>query len=108
MLKKNDEIILTIEDMGADGEGIGRYEGMTFFVKDALIGDVVRAGVTRLKKTYGYARIVEIMKASPDRVEPVCAFHRQCGGCQIQALSYEKWRTTCGGSAVFPRSSCSR
>ena len=90
MLKKNDEIILTIEDMGADGEGIGRYEGMTFFVKDALIGDVVRAGVTRLKKTYGYARIVEIMKASPDRVEPVCAFHRQCGGCQIQALSYEK------------------
>lgn len=62
MLKKNDEIILTIEDMGADGEGIGRYEGMTFFVKDALIGDVVRAGVTRLKKTYGYARIVEIMK----------------------------------------------
>ncbi len=90
MLKKNDEIILTIEDMSADGEGIGRYEGMTFFVKDALIGDVVRAGVTRLKKTYGYARIIEITKASPDRVEPVCAFHRQCGGCQIQALSYEK------------------
>ena len=90
MLKKNDEIILKIEDMGADGEGIGKYQGMTFFVKDALMGDVVRAGVTKLKKTYGYARVLEILEASPHRVEPVCAFHRQCGGCQIQALSYEK------------------
>lgn len=90
MLKKNDEIIITIDDMGTDGSGIGKYEGMTFFVKDALIGDVVRAGVTKLKKTYGYARLLEILEASPDRVEPVCAFHRQCGGCQIQALSYEK------------------
>ena len=90
MLKKNDEILLTIEDMGVDGEGIGKYEGMTFFVKDALIGDVVRAGVTKLKKTYGYARLIEILEASPDRVEPVCVLHRQCGGCQLQTLSYEK------------------
>ena len=54
------------------------------------MGDVVRAGVTKLKKTYGYARVLDILEASPYRVEPVCAFHRQCGGCQIQALSYEK------------------
>ncbi|MCD8151458.1 MAG: 23S rRNA (uracil(1939)-C(5))-methyltransferase RlmD [Clostridiales bacterium] len=89
-MKKNDEFVLKIEDMGAAGEGIGKYEGMTFFVKDALIGDKVRARATKLKKTYGYARVMEILEPSPDRVEPVCAFHRACGGCQIQALSYEK------------------
>ncbi len=89
-MKKNDEFVLKIEDMGAAGEGIGKYEGMAFFVKDALIGDKVRARVTKLKKTCGYARVMKILEPSPDRVEPVCAFHRVCGGCQIQALSYEK------------------
>lgn len=89
-MKKNDEFILKIEDLGVDGEGVGKYGGMTFFVKDALIGDVVRVRAMKLKKTYGYARMMEIIEPSPDRVEPRCAFHRQCGGCQIQALSYEK------------------
>ncbi|MCD8156653.1 MAG: 23S rRNA (uracil(1939)-C(5))-methyltransferase RlmD [Clostridiales bacterium] len=89
-IKKNDEFVLKIEDMGAAGEGIGKYEGMTFFVKDALIGDLVRARVTKLKRTYGYARLMEILEPSPYRINPPCAFHRQCGGCQLQALSYEK------------------
>ncbi len=89
-MKKNDEFVLKIEDMSVNGEGIGRYEGMTFFVKDAVIGDLARVGVTKLKKSYGYARLIEIVDPSPDRVAPVCAFSRQCGGCQLQALSYEK------------------
>ncbi|MCD8151510.1 MAG: 23S rRNA (uracil(1939)-C(5))-methyltransferase RlmD [Clostridiales bacterium] len=89
-IKKNEEFVLRIKDMGAAEEGIGKYEGMTFFVKDALIGDLVRARVTKLKRTYGYARLMEILEPSPDRVDPPCAFHRQCGGCQLQALSYEK------------------
>lgn len=89
-MKKNDEFVLTIDDLGAGGEGIGKYEGMTFFVKDALIGDVIRAKATKLKKTYGYARLMEIIEPSADRVDPVCPFARSCGGCQIQALSYEK------------------
>ena len=90
MITKNDELILKIEDMGVDGEGIGKAEGMTFFVKDALIGDRVRVKVMKMKKTYGYARLMEVLEPSADRVAPRCAFHRQCGGCQIQALSYEK------------------
>ena len=90
MITKNDELILKIEDMGVDGEGIGKAEGMTFFVKDALIGDRVRVKVMKMKKTYGYARLMEVLEPSSDRAEPRCAFHRQCGGCQIQALSYEK------------------
>lgn len=89
-MQKNDEMILKIEDMGVDGAGIGKADGMTFFVKDAVIGDVVRAKIMKLKKTYGYARLMELLEASPDRVEPKCPYYRQCGGCQIQALSYEK------------------
>ena len=73
-----------------DGAGIEKSDGMTFFVKDAVIGDVVRAKIIKLKKTYGYARLMELLEASADRVEPNCPYYRQCGGCQIQALSYEK------------------
>ena len=69
-MKKNDSIELKIEDMGVDGEGIGKYEGMTFFVKDAVIGDTIRAGITKLKKNYGYARVQEILEPSPYRVQP--------------------------------------
>lgn len=76
--------------MGVDGEGIGKYDGMTFFVKDALIGDEILARALKLKKNYGYARVEEILTPSPYRVEPKCPIHRQCGGCQIQALSYQK------------------
>ena len=89
-MKKNDRIVLTIEDMGSEGEGIGKADGFPFFIKDALIGDVVEAKVTKLKKQYGYARLMEILTASPDRVEPQCPLHQKCGGCQLQALSYEK------------------
>ena len=89
-MKKNDMFELEITDMGVDGEGIGHFEGMTFFVKDALIGDVIRARATKVKKNYGYARVEEVITPSTFRVEPKCPHHRRCGGCQIQALSYEK------------------
>lgn len=89
-MKKDDLVTLKIEDMGVDGEGIGHTDGCTLFVKDALIGDVINAKVMKMKKNYGYARMMEISTPSPDRVEPKCTYHKQCGGCQIQALSYEK------------------
>lgn len=88
--KKDDVLKLQIEDMGVDGEGIGKVENVTFFVKDAVVGDVVTAKVMKMKKNYGYARLLEIVEPSPYRAEPKCEFHRQCGGCQLQALSYEK------------------
>lgn len=89
-MEKNQEFELTIEDMGVDGEGIGKHQGITFFVKDALIGDVIRAKVMKMKKSYGFARMMEILKPSPYRVEPKCPVSRQCGGCQIQALAYDR------------------
>ncbi len=88
-MQKNDIIELTIEDMSVDGEGIGKYEGMAFFVKDAIVGDKIRARVTKLKKTYGYARVEEILEPSVDRCEPRCALHKRCGGCQVQAMDYQ-------------------
>lgn len=89
-LKKNDLFELAIEDLGNDGEGIGRYNGYTFFVKDAVPGDVIRARALKFKKNYGYARVEEILAASADRVTPRCPVARQCGGCQLQHLSYER------------------
>ncbi len=89
-MEKNDIIELKITDMGINGEGIGKYNGMPFFVKDALIGDVILVRITKLKKNYGYGRLEELLIPSEDRVTPRCELHRRCGGCQLQALSYEK------------------
>lgn len=88
--EKNDIVRITIEDIGNDGEGIGKADGYTLFVKDAVIGDVVDARITKCKKNYGYARVEKVAVPSPFRVEPKCPFHRQCGGCQIQTMAYEK------------------
>ena len=87
-MKKNDTFQLQITDLGTGGEGIGKHEGMTFFVKGALPGDLIEAGVTKLKKTYGYARIVRILEPSEDRVEPICPVAGKCGGCQIMQMDY--------------------
>ena len=87
-MKKDDIVTLTIDDIGTNGEGIGRTEGITLFIKDALPGDMVRAKIMKMKKTYGYARLMEILKESTMRTTPPCPEHKRCGGCQIQALSY--------------------
>lgn len=88
-MKKDDLITIKIEDMSSEGLGVGRCDGMAFFVKDTVIGDVAEAKIMKLKKTYGYARLVRLLVPSADRVEPLCPVSRQCGGCQIQAMSYE-------------------
>lgn len=89
-MNKNDILTVRIEDMSETGEGIGKYEGYTLFVKDACLGDLVRAKITKPKKNYAFARLEEVLEPSPYRVEPPCPVHRACGGCQLQALSYEK------------------
>ena len=94
-MKKNDSIELVIEDMGTDGEGIGHVatedgRSIAVFVKDAVMGDTIRAAITKVKKQYVYARLVEVIKPSPYRVEPKCPVARPCGGCTLQHVSYEK------------------
>lgn len=89
-MQKNETAIVTIEDIGVNGEGIGRVDGYTLFIKDAVIGDVVEAKVVKAKKNYGYARLMKVIIPSEYRTAPKCAFARKCGGCQIQEMSYEK------------------
>lgn len=88
--KKNDILTIDIEDMGHDGEGIGKAEGYTLFVKDTVIGDRAEVKIMKAKKNYGYARLLQVLKPSQDRREPRCSIARACGGCQLQFLSYEK------------------
>lgn len=89
-LTKNQELIVEIEDMGSQGEGIGKTEGYPLFIKGVLVGDVVRVSVMKVKKNYGYARVIEIITPSPHRVTPVCDVAGKCGGCQLQHCSYEQ------------------
>lgn len=86
--QKNQLFEVTIEDMSNDGEGIGKVNGYPLFVKDTVIGDRARVRLTKVKKNYAFARLEELLEASADRTEPGCAFHKQCGGCQIQAMDY--------------------
>lgn len=88
--EKNDMVTVTIEDVGMEGEGIGKIDGFPLFIKDAVVGDTVEAKIIKSKKNYAYARVEKVVTPSPFRVEPPCKSHRQCGGCQIQALSYDK------------------
>lgn len=89
MMKKNDTVTVKIEDLGIHGEGIGRVDGYTLFIKDALAGDVVEAKIMKMKKQYGYARLMKILEPSATRVEPLCPVAKSCGGCQIQAMNYK-------------------
>ena len=86
---KNQLLTVSIEDMSSNGEGIGRYDGYTLFVKDAVIGDVVVAKLTGIRKNYAYARCEKLITPSPKRTRPFCDDHMRCGGCQIQSMSYE-------------------
>lgn len=89
-IEKNEIYEITIEDMTEAGEGLGKISGYPLFVKDAIVGDVILAKVVKAKKNYGYGRVEEIISPSKDRIMPPCPVARQCGGCTIQALAYEK------------------
>lgn len=88
-MKKDDIVNVTIEDMSSEGLGVGRSNGLTLFVKDTVIGDEAEVKVIKMKKTYGYARLMRLIHPSADRIEAPCPVAKQCGGCQIQAMSYE-------------------
>ena len=88
--QKNELVTLRIGDMGENGEGIGKADGYTLFVKDTVIGDEIQAKVIKAKKTYGYGRLMKILKPSEHRVAPRCPVARQCGGCQLQMLAYRE------------------
>ena len=91
MLSKNKEYIVDIVDIGQGGVGIGKYEGFTVFVDGGLVQDKIKVKITKSKKNYAVGDMVEIIEKSPFRVARKCSESlRQCGGCQIQELDYQK------------------
>ena len=88
--KKNDLVVLEIIDLTEEGQGVGKCDGLVFFVKDSVMGDVVEARILKVKKNYAYAKVEKLLKASPYRATPLCPVAGKCGGCQLQHLSYEK------------------
>ena len=88
-MKKDDILTVEITDLTNEGLGVGKSEGFPLFIKDTVPGDIAKVKVIKLKKSYGYGRLMEILQPSADRVEPFCDIHRACGGCQLQTMSYE-------------------
>ena len=88
--QKNDLIMLEITDLTEEGQGVGKKDGLVFFVKDSVMGDKVEARILKVKKNYAYAKVEELLKPSPYRIAPLCPVAGKCGGCQLQHLSYEK------------------
>ncbi len=87
-MRKNEEFELLITDYSSEGLGLGRYAGFVWFVKDTVIGDRVKVSAMKIKRNYGYARLVAILEASRDRVDAFCPVARSCGGCQLQEVEY--------------------
>lgn len=87
-VKKGDHIELQITGLGSSGEGVGKYQGFTVFVQGALPEETVNVLITLVKKSYAAGKILQIIKASESRTEPACPIYKECGGCQLQHLSY--------------------
>ena len=80
---------LQIDRLGTSGEGVGRYDNFTVFVLNALPGETVSVVIEEVKNSYARGRIKQILHESVDRVAPLCELYEECGGCQLQHLSYE-------------------
>ncbi len=87
-LKKNDDIILQIDNLGSEGQGIGRYNGFAVFVPHALPGEIVQAHIIKVAKNYAIGKLISISSITANRVEPQCAAFFKCGGCTLQHLEY--------------------
>lgn len=88
MVVKNQEIVVTIENTGMNGEGIARYQNMAVFIPYSLVGEKVRAKVILVKKKYAVAKLLEVLTPAEERVRPLCPVFTRCGGCQMQHIKY--------------------
>ncbi len=88
-IKKNDEIDVIFEDLTHDGKGVAKVDGYPLFVENALPGEKAKIRVTKLNKGYGFGQMIELDEKSEFRLEPACPIFAECGGCQLQHISYE-------------------
>ena len=90
MVEKNKEYILDIVGIGYEGEGIAKIEGFPIFIEGAIIGEKVKVLIVKTNKGYAFGKLLEVIEASEDRVEPPCEYFKRCGGCTIQHMNYKK------------------
>ena len=89
-IKLGDLFELHIEDMGHTGTGIGKIDGFTVFVENAVVGDTIKIKIVELKKNYGFGEIVEFLEYSSHRIQSESPVSDTCGGCQLQNVKYEE------------------
>ncbi len=82
-------VSLTIQDIAFGGEGVARLNDFVVFVPFVLVGEIVEAEITEVKKNFARARLVRVVQPSPERAEPQCRYFGDCGGCQYQHIAYE-------------------
>lgn len=97
-VNRNEKHIVTITDLTSAGQGVGKIDHYPLFIPNTIPGEIVEVRVTKTLKRYGFGEVTEWIEQSPDRVVPSCAVYDECGGCQLQHLSYEaqlqqKWQT---------------
>jgi 23S rRNA (uracil1939-C5)-methyltransferase len=88
-VEKNEYYDVTFEDLTHDGAGVAKVDGFPVFVPNGLPNERAKIKVIKVKKGYAYGRLIELYEPSPDRVDAPCPIYKQCGGCQLQHLSYE-------------------
>ena len=106
-MKKNEIVVGVCEDYTNEGLGVAKVDGFPLFVKGLLRGERARLLVMKVKKGYGFAKIVELLEESGERQKPFCKIYQWCGGCQLQHMSLKelisssrRWRMHCGGSGI--------
>ncbi|MBU3176147.1 23S rRNA (uracil(1939)-C(5))-methyltransferase RlmD [Clostridium estertheticum] len=87
-VKKNEDYIITIDNMGYEGEGVGKIDGFTVFVAGAIVGEKVLIKIVKISKNFGFGKLLEIIEESISRIEPVCDIYKSCGGCNLQHIDY--------------------
>ncbi|MCQ4727100.1 23S rRNA (uracil(1939)-C(5))-methyltransferase RlmD [Anaerotignum faecicola] len=88
-VEKNKEYIIDINDIGSDGQGIGKFEGFAVFVPETVVGEKIKAKILKVNKSLAYGKVAEILRPSPNRIEPVCSAAGKCGGCSLQHIDYK-------------------
>lgn len=88
-VKKNETVMLTIEDVTSQGVGVGKVDQYPIFTPYVLPGETAEVKVVKVKKNYAYGKLLKVIAASPERKKPPCDVFYQCGGCQVQHMSYQ-------------------
>src|SRR5688572_25366771 len=90
MLQPGQNVSFTIHDIAFGGDGVGRLDEFVVFVPFVALGEEVEVELTEVKKNFARARLVRVIKPSPDRVDAPCPYFGACGGCQYQHIAYER------------------